>query len=172
MAEGDNRCTHHHRLGDDGPWPDCHCGFMPQPELNPEIVQRVADADAVAAEAPPAVESSKKTPWGKILPAAIGIAIAIALGVSHSGGSKAGTQYATNGDARHACETFVKSNLKSPSAARFSDEDVSNVGITYTVTGAVDSQNSFGASIRNTFTCTQTQGDTDWTLVSLTGLDN
>lgn len=73
------------------------------------------------------------------------------------------------------CRTFVKEALKSPSSAHFSDEQVTGSGQVWTVTGGVDSDNSFGASIRNSYSCTVQVDPNDsdnWTLESLTGLDS
>ena len=50
----------------------------------------------------------------------------------------------------------VKEQLKSPSSAKFSNVSASLSGNTWTVTGSVDAQNSFGATIRNTFKVTIT----------------
>lgn len=55
--------------------------------------------------------------------------------------------------AEMACEKAVKAQLKSPSSAKFSSTSASGSGTNYTVTGAVDAENSFGATIRNTFVC-------------------
>lgn len=57
------------------------------------------------------------------------------------------------------CREAVENRLKSPSSAEFSDVQArqdDSAGTRWTVTGKVDSENSFGASIRNTFTCTST----------------
>jgi hypothetical protein len=65
------------------------------------------------------------------------------------------------------CEGFVKDRLKSPSSAEF-DTSFTGSGPTYTVTGTVDSQNSFGAMVRNEFSCTvRHDGDGGWQLVQL-----
>jgi hypothetical protein len=48
-------------------------------------------------------------------------------------------------------ENEVKENLKAPSTASFSNISVSQNGNTWTVTGYVDAQNSFGAMIRSSF---------------------
>lgn len=55
--------------------------------------------------------------------------------------------------AQTACEDMVKDKLKSPSSAKFSDVTTTGVG-PWTVTGHVDADNSFGAAIRGTWTCT------------------
>lgn len=71
------------------------------------------------------------------------------------------------------CKDFVKDRLKSPGSATFRNqfEDDGEVVVTgsgrgpYTIVSTVDSDNSFGASIRNTFTCTVTNtGDDMWSL--------
>lgn len=58
-------------------------------------------------------------------------------------------------DAEVIAEKIVKSNLKSPSTAKFckhSEYSITCSGNTWTVKGYVDAQNSFGATIRNEFT--------------------
>jgi hypothetical protein len=98
---------------------------------------------------------------------AVGCAAFTALGNENSG--------PTDVDAKIMCERFVKDRLKSPGSADFSEEnDVTEAGGSWTVSGVVDSQNSFGALLRNQFSCTvkpRPDGKT-WDLVSLTGLTN
>ncbi|MCB5168013.1 hypothetical protein LG634_24695 [Streptomyces bambusae] len=73
------------------------------------------------------------------------------------------------------CEKFVKQRLKSPGSANFSGaSDTSVTAISssapwkYQVMGHVDSDNSFGASIRNTYDCTASTPDGEtWTLDNL-----
>ena len=72
-------------------------------------------------------------------------------------------------DAQRACEEVVRDRLVSPASAKFSGVEVSGSGDTFTITGNVDSDNAFGASIRNTFRCTaELNGDT-WS-VRVSGL--
>lgn len=54
-----------------------------------------------------------------------------------------------------ACRTAVKDQLKSPTSAKFTDEVVAQItdAPAFRVTGNVDAENSFGASIRNSFIC-------------------
>lgn len=83
------------------------------------------------------------------------------------------------------CKAFVKEQLKAPSTADFGEYwdshvmQVTDPGAklgenTYQVTSYVDAQNSFGAKLRNKFTCTERwngQDDADirnWTLKDLT----
>lgn len=64
------------------------------------------------------------------------------------------------GMARVLCERSVKDQLKAPSTAKFDMPDISSrkvaSGIEVTVRGSVDAQNSFGAMIRNRYTCEAT----------------
>lgn len=60
--------------------------------------------------------------------------------------------------AKEVCRNSVKDQLKAPATAQFSDEQASGVGDTWAVTGSVDSENSFGALIRNTYTCDAIHG--------------
>lgn len=70
--------------------------------------------------------------------------------------------------ARDACHTFVERRLKSPGSANYPADNATLSDGAWTVTGYVDSQNSFGASMRNQYRCvaTTSNGD-DWTLTSL-----
>jgi len=69
------------------------------------------------------------------------------------------------GDAKRACqEDFIPTRLKAPATAEFSGVTVATAGETYTVTGSVDSQNSFGAQIRSSFTCVMHTSGDRWVL--------
>ena len=57
-------------------------------------------------------------------------------------------------DAVRVCEEeFIPPRLKAPATAEY-DLTASGGPVTYTVSGTVDSENSFGAKIRSTWTCT------------------
>ena len=75
------------------------------------------------------------------------------------------------GDAYQACERAVETQLVSPGSADFSGalgSDISENGGSYTVIGYVDSENSFGASLRSDFTCQLREtGDNNLELVDL-----
>jgi len=74
-------------------------------------------------------------------------------------------------DATRACKDFVKDRLKSPASAEFDATAKGEAGV-YVVTGTVDSENSFGAMMRNEFSCkVKLDGDT-WRLRKLTGITN
>lgn len=71
----------------------------------------------------------------------------------------------TSYDAKVMCQEFVGRVLKAPSTARYSDEVVTVSSGTWTVTGHVDAQNSFGAMIRSSYTCKMTVSGDTWRLV-------
>lgn len=63
----------------------------------------------------------------------------------------------TDSEAFTIAQKIVKENLKSPGTAKFCSilqASVSNSGNSYTVTGWVDSENSFGATLRTNFIVT------------------
>jgi len=53
------------------------------------------------------------------------------------------------------CEDQVRDQLKAPSTAEF-DSDSSSTSSPFVITGSVDSENSFGATLRSDFQCTVT----------------
>lgn len=76
--------------------------------------------------------------------------------------------------AADVCEKFVQDRLKSPGSATFRDPFGDQVTYTgdgdgpITVNASVDSENSFGASLRSAYTCTVSSiGDDRWRLVNL-----
>lgn len=116
---------------------------------------------------------SKRWVW---LLAAIFALILLANAMSPSAGSggSSGDQSAGHEavEAYVVCQQFVEDRLKSPSSAEFggpySRVTTHNGGGKYTVATHVDSENSFGAMIRNDFVCTvqHTTGDS-YRLVNL-----
>lgn len=104
----------------------------------------------------------------------IGIFVAVAIALvgvgsftffSANGGSSTGNKYG----AQSACEDVVRARLKAPGSAKFSNMRYNESGSTYTIRLDVDAQNSFGAAIRNTFTCELTWTGTSYRLDDLTG---
>jgi hypothetical protein len=98
------------------------------------------------------------------------VVFAIVWGLSSLGGDDGG-QDDGGGEfgARDVCEQFVEDRLKAPSTADFSDTSATETGSeAWTVQGSVDSENGFGAMIRNTYVCQvrHTSGD-NWHLVDL-----
>jgi hypothetical protein len=71
--------------------------------------------------------------------------------------SDAGDEYG----AKDACQSWVKDQLKAPSTADFSNVSVTGGSGSWTVTGDVDAENSFGAKLRTGWTCdVRLEGDT------------
>lgn len=74
-----------------------------------------------------------------------------------------------------ACRDAVRADLKAPSTADFSSEQADKTSddpVTYRVTGSVDADNSYGAHIRSSYTCTaepHEDGTTDTSGVSVNG---
>lgn len=89
---------------------------------------------------------------------------------SNSGSADSGDA----GTAQIMCRNFVKDQLKSPGSADFSGESPEEAGPqTWSVTGSVDSENSFGAMIRNDYVCRiRYTGNDNWRLLRLRGLAN
>lgn len=66
-------------------------------------------------------------------------------------------------NAQAQCERWVKEKLKSPSTAKFSEEVRTARGSSaWTITGQVDSQNSFGAMVRSGWSCTIELDEDTW----------
>jgi hypothetical protein len=71
-------------------------------------------------------------------------------------------------EAKDVCETFVERQLKAPSTADFTGASASGAAGHYTVRGQVDSENSFGAMIRNSYVCeVRSAGGDNWNLINL-----
>jgi hypothetical protein len=79
--------------------------------------------------------------------------LVLVIAFSCSGGSEDEWE-PTSAEARVVCEDWVRAKLKSPASADFGSVNASGAGNgPYTVTGTVDAENSFGASLRTAWTC-------------------
>jgi hypothetical protein len=119
---------------------------------------------------PPA--QAKPTSKAKLWLVILGMVGAATWCVSTVGGSNDPTSPENRQlGAEDVCETFVERALKAPSTAKFSGATATGGGNRWTVRGAVDAENSFGAMLRMNYTCTveHVSGE-NWQLVSLTGL--
>lgn len=122
----------------------------------------------------------QRPPRNKKLEAAIAIPIlalmgAFAVAVAFADGSTDEMDRSPeldNAAAEIACQDYVSDRLTAPASAVFTNTTVMPSALDeFTVAGSVDAQNSFGATIRNSYSCTiQLDGEL-WTLVSLDGLD-
>lgn len=127
-------------------------------------------------EAPePPKRNPKHTAIGcvSILAVLVVIGIAVAAATDDSDSKPSGETAAAV-----MCEDFVKQRLKSPATANFpgvTDADYATTKVLsdtkpwkYQVTGVVDSQNGFGATVRSNYVCTVSTKDNDtWTLNDL-----
>lgn len=77
------------------------------------------------------------------------LVFAVTCSGSSDGPSKGGASLA-----ELVCERSVKSQLKDPDSAKFSDVSTRSTGVdTYETTGTVRARNSFGGMAVNTYTC-------------------
>ncbi|UJP39325.1 hypothetical protein [Cellulomonas palmilytica] len=102
----------------------------------------------------PRDETPKKGGWGCLWLAVLVIGVpAACTAIASSSGQ--GSWEPTSREATAVCEDWVREKLKAPSSAEFSGATASGYGAgPYTVSGKVDAQNSFGALIRSSWTCT------------------
>jgi hypothetical protein len=79
-------------------------------------------------------------------------------------------------EAKDSCEQFIENRILTPSTAKFSGETTYTIQgqtDTFRLTGDVDAQNGFGATIRNYFSCdvqragTESNGNDRWHLLTL-----
>lgn len=90
------------------------------------------------------------------------LVFAVAIGSLFVGNDDDGPDDVSDYELQDQCEKWVDKQLKTPSTAKHSDQSVRSSGVdAWTVTGAVDAQNSFGATIRSTWSCDiRLDGDT------------
>lgn len=75
---------------------------------------------------------------------------------------------ALRSSANAECRVQVEDRLKAPGSADFSIAKTTNVGDEWTVRGDVDAENSFGAKLRNSYTCVLNHaGGDDWRVVAV-----
>lgn len=124
---------------------------------------------------PPGIPTQKpKTPWWFLFIVIPALAVAF-LGAIYYENQKNGPSEPTDPavadesrQAERACRQYVEQQLKAPATAKYQTPNTSRDGPEYTVTGTVDSQNSFGALIRTPYRCIVTsQGGGRWTLDDL-----
>lgn len=113
----------------------------------------------------PADSSGKaKGGCGCALIGALVIAVSMAAFGSCSGGSDSDSginEQVRQDEAKDNCHDWVKTKLKSPSSAEFSGDVLTGDQSGYIIAGNVDAENSFGASLRNTWSCNiRLDGDT------------
>lgn len=127
------------------------------PELFNEMMSQVQTSQQTVTERkspktpPTEPEPQAIRPFFKFLLGFIGFLIVLAI----VGGNGKKKEKLDEWSAQVACEKAVSDQLKSPASATFSNwTRTNNYNDTFTVTGSVDSQNSFGAMLRSQFSCT------------------
>ncbi|MFF5791087.1 hypothetical protein ACFY5D_03465 [Paeniglutamicibacter sp. NPDC012692] len=86
----------------------------------------------------------------------VGLFVSCAANIFGGSGKK---EAVGEGEAIYACELMVKDQLKAPASAKFSQQSASGAGTSWASRGTVDSQNSFGAMIRTTYSCKMTYSE-------------
>jgi len=117
------------------------------------------------------MSSQRRTPVGLAgwIGAAAFVAIVGGCMALGSGSGRTPSLDEQHRDAQRVCQDFVKERLKAPVTASFADVDTSGGAATgVAVTGSVDAENTFGAKVRSTFTCTVTLSGDNWRLDELT----
>lgn len=81
--------------------------------------------------------------------------VIVVAGISIFGGGESGSSNEQSGLARIYCERAVEERLVSPASAQFTHDSTTGAN-PYEVRGTVDSDNSFGATLRTGYGCTVT----------------
>lgn len=118
-------------------------------------------------------DSKAQALWKQVRPGrdqfiGVGIVVAfVAMAMGCQALTEGGPDEGSAPGARDACEQFVDKRLKSPGSADY-NLTATNVGTRWTVVGTVDSENSFGASLRSRVECVMESGGADYTATSVT----
>lgn len=120
----------------------------------PGPIDAIPVAGAPAAPPPPPARPSA---WPKVAVAALALLVIAAAGTLLFVLLRPGPE-GNSAKQIEACRNKVKTQLKAPATARFSEESVGRqpTGDLYEVHGLVDAQNGFGALLRERYTCTVT----------------
>jgi len=153
---------------------------MSQPPQQPQPAWNAQPEHTTWGAPPPQAPQQPKKNGPKIALIGCGsiLALVVIIGIigAATGGGNDGAPLSES--AAVMCESFVKKNLKSPGTADFpgvTDTDYAKTKTIsdtrpwkYKVTGVVDSQNGFGATVRTDYACTVSTKDNDtWTLDDL-----
>lgn len=100
---------------------------------------------------------AKRVPLLMLAAAAVALLVMMVVSSLGSGSpvktDRGGDLEVQRAGAKIACQDMVRDRLKSPASAQFSGVVASGAGPLFTVRGKVDSQNSFGAMLRSSFSC-------------------
>jgi len=114
-----------------------------------------------------AAPAKSKAPWW-VYVVVLAVFVTCGLLISRSNNHEPTTTENRDDAVRVCKEKFIPDRLKAPATAKFSNITTTDNAGTYTVTGSVDSENSFGALIRSTFICSVHSSGNQWVLDSAT----
>ncbi len=143
-----------------------HCGFPLKDSSNSNVEKSTEIPKTNTASYKPAanVDNSGCTKGCLVSVVIAFILIVLAFGCMAFSGNSSDSETSQRIAAITAAKMAVENQLKSPSTADFcsqSEMTISNVGSSWTVSGYVDAENSFGATVREYWTVTMTlSGDT------------
>lgn len=114
---------------------------------------------------------NKKQPWVLVLILVIFLVCLIGYAISSSQSNNQKSSAPTGKDAYYACQLFAKDRLKAPSTAKFPSYDNGAVitlsANSWKVNSYVDAQNSFGAQIRTSYSCSVLSAGDKWNLADM-----
>lgn len=124
---------------------------QPAPQQNPNPVHQPRQHTQRERTEQTEQEPQAIRPFFKILLSIIGLCVVAGM---FSGNGKTSGAKLDEWGAQVSCEDAVSNMLKAPTTAKFDNWVRSSNGDgSFTVTGTVDSQNSFGAMLRSQFSC-------------------
>lgn len=111
---------------------------------------------------PPA---KSKTPWWAWV-VGVGLVGLCGLAVNRQSNREPSSEDMRRDAERVCTDDFIPKRLKAPATAEFTGVSTVFGGTAYTVTGQVDSQNTFGAQVRASFSCVVRSSGDQWVLDS------